>query len=228
MNEPTELSRYVPDTLQGKVYPSHPEESARLYVPETSRFALVEAMVGHPPLRSAAFLDRDGVLVEDPHLLGSPAQLRVLTGVPEALRGLQVRFAIIVVTNQSGVARGLFAEEALQEAHQELVRLLHVQGAVIDAVYYCPHLPGAPVAAYRQECQCRKPKPGMLLQAQRDWGLNLESSFIVGDSARDVQAGWAAGVRGIFIGTHGASVPGAFGQAPDLAQAADIMLESSC
>jgi D-glycero-D-manno-heptose 1,7-bisphosphate phosphatase len=147
-----------------------------------------------------------------------------LPGVIEALRALQSYFFIVIVTNQSGIARGLLSENDLAAIHLELVRRLAVDGAILDALYYCPHLPEAIVDVYGVDCDCRKPKPGMLLRAKHDWGLDMRESFLVGDRVRDIEAGQAAGVSGILLNKGKSTVPGAHGVASDLAQAARLIL----
>ncbi len=107
----------------------------------------------------------------------------------------------VVVTNQSGVARGLFDEAFLQALHRHMGRLFAAQGALIDAFYYCPHHPTAGKGAYLKACNCRKPEPGMLLQAARDWGIDLERSYTIGDMAKDVLAGQRTGGKGVLLGT---------------------------
>jgi D-glycero-D-manno-heptose 1,7-bisphosphate phosphatase len=153
-----------------------------------------------PATRAAVFLDRDGVIVRDVHFLRTPSQIDFLRYV-EMLADLKDRYYLVVATNQSGIARNLFTEEDLLAIHSDLVLYLGSLGVVIDAFYYCPHLPTAQLAAYRMDCDCRKPKPGLLLRAARDYGLDLKRSYMIGDSRRDVEAGTAAGLAGsILIG----------------------------
>ncbi len=152
--------------------------------------------------RPAVFLDRDGTLVREVDYLRTVAQLRLLPGAADAIRRLnQAGFAVVLATNQSGIARGILTEGELQAINDELQRRLAARGARLDAIYYCPHHPEAPVAAYRKRCRCRKPAPGLLLRAARDLDLDLSRSFAVGDSARDVQAGARAGCRTILVRT---------------------------
>jgi len=167
-----------------------------LHLPVGSRF-----LAGpKPATRAAVFLDRDGVIVRDVHFLRTPSQIHFLRHV-EMLADLKDRYYVVVATNQSGIARRLFTEEDLLAIHSDLVLHLGSLGVVIDAFYYCPHLPTAQLAAYRMDCDCRKPKPGLLLRAQREYGLDLQRSYMIGDSHRDVEAGTAAGLAGsILIG----------------------------
>lgn len=173
-----------------------------LHLPGNSRLVGGRPQLKRPAGGAAVFLDRDGVIVEDVHFLRDPAQLRILPGVARALRLLQTDFYLIVVSNQSGIARGFFSEADLAAIHTELVRKLAAEGAVIDALYYCPHLPQAPVEAYAKECQCRKPSSGMLVRAQSDWGIDLGASYMIGDRPRDIEAGLAAGLTGLLLGAE--------------------------
>ena len=150
-----------------------------------------------------AFLDRDGVLVEDIDWLSHPDQIRIFPGVPEALvRLVQAGFQLIVVTNQPIVARGLITEEQLQTIHLALAEKLAAAGApLLTHIYYCPHHPKATLPAYRLDCLCRKPKPGLLLRAATDLGLDPAAGFMVGDRMSDIAAGAAAGCRTILVQT---------------------------
>ncbi len=146
-------------------------------------------------LRRAVFLDRDGVLNHDRGHVSRPEDFEWLPGAMRALRTLQsAGWALVVATNQSGIARGLYgpAEYANLTAwiHSELAQ----RGITLDAVYHCPHLPDAPLAAWRRQCDCRKPAPGMLRRAARDLGLDLSACVMVGDKPTDIAAGRAAGV----------------------------------
>ena len=195
-------------------------------LPVHSRFLRGSDFVAAPEVRRSVFLDRDNVISDDVHFLTAVEHLRILPGVVGALRLLQEHFYLVVVTNQSGIARGLLTEGDLVGIHAELVRRLKDEGAHIDAIYYCPHLPEASVPGYGGECDCRKPKPGMLLRAARDWRIDLPTSFMIGDQARDVEAGRAANVRSILLGDRTAP-NGDWESAQDLAHAVQIILESS-
>jgi D-glycero-D-manno-heptose 1,7-bisphosphate phosphatase len=155
------------------------------------------------------FLDRDGVLIRDVDHLTAASQIEILRGVPEALRRLRdAGWTIVVVTNQSVVARGLVTEEELRGIHWILEAQLRGLGASLDAVYYCPHHPQGAVARYRVMCDCRKPEPGLLLQAAADLGIDLAASVMVGDAASDMKAGRRAGCRTILIRAAGAGAAG--------------------
>ena len=150
----------------------------------------------------AVFLDRDGTLMEDTGYLSDPAGVKLLPGVDLAIKSLhQEGFKIVVITNQSGVARGLLTEETLEEIHAELRRQLAEKGAMLDAIYYCPFHPEGRVPKYTKESELRKPAPGMLQEAAEQLDISLRSSWMVGDSTRDVIAGQAAGCQTICIQT---------------------------
>ena len=142
------------------------------------------------PRAPALFLDRDGVLIEDKGYLFRPEDVVWLPGVDEALAAWRAAgFRIIVITNQSGVARGYFDEVAVLRLHAWMNARL---GSAIDAFYYCPHGPDS-------DCACRKPRPGMFLQAIAEHQIDPARSLAVGDSARDIEAAAAAGVRGVVF-----------------------------
>lgn len=152
-------------------------------------------------MRRAVFLDRDGTLIEEVDYLSSPSQVRVLPGVPQALTGLrELGFLAVLVTNQSVIARGLLTEVGLEEVHAEMGRQLgQAPSAEVDAIYYCPHHPYAGNPPYRCICECRKPKPGLLIQAAADLDIDLRHSYMVGDKLSDLEAGWNAGCRSILV-----------------------------
>lgn len=151
----------------------------------------------------AIFLDRDGVLIEDVHLLTDPGDIRVLEGVPQALRSLkEAGFQLIVVSNQTVVARGLVTEQEVCAINAEMEHLLEQAGGPrLDGFYFCPHHPNATLPAYRIACKCRKPRPGLLLRAAREHNLNLGASFVIGDRITDIIAGARAGCRTVLAQT---------------------------
>ncbi len=158
-------------------------------------------------LRRAVFLDRDGtinrlVYYPDHGIVDSPfvaSQLRLLPGAASALRALRSKgFLLILVSNQPGVAKGNMPKKAFAQINARLDSLLG--SAKPDAKYYCLHHPQARLAAYRKKCGCRKPKPGMLLEAARDFSISLPRSYMVGDGVVDVEAGRSAGCKTVFIG----------------------------
>ena len=162
------------------------------------------------PLRPAVFLDRDGVIIEDVHYLENTEQVRLTPGAGRAVARLNAAgLPVVVVTNQSGVARGYFPAERVGAVHRRLDQLLAEQGARVDRYYFCPHHPDGTVAAFRVACDCRKPRPGMVHQAARDLGIDLNSSYLIGDKVSDLEAGAAAGCRTLLVRTgHGRSLRG--------------------
>ena len=148
----------------------------------------------------AVFLDRDDTLIEDPGYISSPEQVKLLDGVPDALIELKgLGYKLVIVTNQSGVARGIFTEKRLGEIHDRLTQLLTEKGASLDKIYYCPFHPDGVVQKYRRESDDRKPNPGMLLKAAGEMDIELARSWSVGNSKRDVEAGQRAGCRTILM-----------------------------
>jgi len=160
--------------------------------------------------RPAVFLDRDGTLLVERSYLRSVREMRLVRRGAEAVRRLnKAGLAVVVATNQSGIARGLLREDDLQAMHRELGRRLARGGARLDGIYYCPHHPEAPLPQYRRRCSCRKPSPGMLRRAARDLGLDLGRSYAIGDSLRDLEAGRRAGCRTVLVRTgYGREVAG--------------------
>jgi D,D-heptose 1,7-bisphosphate phosphatase len=148
----------------------------------------------------AIFFDRDDTLIEDPGYISSPEQVKLLTGVPRALIELKaLGYKLIVVTNQSAVARGIITEKVLGEIHKRLEQLLAEENAFLDRIYYCPYHPEGAVKKYRQESELRKPNPGMLLKAAEEMDLDLDQSWCVGNSGSDIEAGLRAGCKTILI-----------------------------
>lgn len=147
------------------------------------------------PLHRAAFIDRDGVINREFGYVHRVDQFELLPGVLEGLRMLQdAGYRLVVVTNQAGVAHGYYDEAAIDTLHAHMQALFDQAGVHLVGIYHCPHHPKAKVEAYRQQCHCRKPEPGMLLQAAQDLKLDLSASVLVGDKVSDIQAGTAAGV----------------------------------
>jgi D-glycero-D-manno-heptose 1,7-bisphosphate phosphatase len=152
--------------------------------------------------RRAVVLDRDGTLVKEAGYLDRFERLELFPYTIDAVRLLnRAGYAVIVATNQSGVARGLFDESFVASTHDRLGSMLETGGARVDKWYYCPHHPEGIVDEYRQACDCRKPRPGMLLHAARIMDLDLSRSFGIGDKWHDVEAAAAAGAKGILVGT---------------------------
>jgi D,D-heptose 1,7-bisphosphate phosphatase len=148
----------------------------------------------------AVFLDRDNTVIEDPGYISDPQVVKLLPGVELAIKSLaQAGYKIVIVSNQSGVARGLLTEEMLERIHTELQRQLGTHGAHLDGIYYCPFHPEGTVEQYTKDSDLRKPKPGMLLKAAEDMDLDLPASWMVGDSVRDIEAGQRAGCRTVRV-----------------------------
>jgi D-glycero-D-manno-heptose 1,7-bisphosphate phosphatase len=160
-------------------------------------------------LKRAVFLDRDGTLnklvyyddlgvVDSPFL---PSQLSLLPGAAKAVAKLKKKgFLLVLVSNQPGVAKGNMSKKSFCAIDAKLDRLLAKEGAFLDAKFYCPHHPNAKLARFRKICACRKPMPGMLLQAAREHGIDLKRSYMAGDGINDVKAGRKAGCKTVFVG----------------------------
>lgn len=152
----------------------------------------------HP--RPAIFLDRDGTITQEVHLLHEAGQLHLIDGAAEAIRHINASdFLAVIVTNQPVIARNLCSLEDLDHIHATLETMLGQEGAYVNAIYFCPHHPDSGYPEERKEykikCGCRKPAPGMLLRAARDWNIDLSRSYMIGDSERDTEAGERAGCR---------------------------------
>ena len=155
-----------------------------------------------PGLRPAVFLDRDGTINEDVSFLNRLSELRLFPWAGDAIRLLnRAGFCTVVTTNQSGVGRGIIPEPFIRTVHDEIDARLARAGARIDRYFYCPHHPEEGLGSYRQVCECRKPRPGMILTAARELGLDLTRSVVVGDRRLDVASGRAAGVRTVLVRT---------------------------
>lgn len=150
-------------------------------------------------LRKAVFFDRDGVLNVEKNYLYRIEDFEWIPGAREAISHLcHDGWLVFVVTNQSGVARGYYTEEDVKKLHKFMNRELVPYDASITEFFYCPHLKGAPVKAYDRDCECRKPKPGMILEAMKKYPLDKDQCFLIGDGKRDVEAAEAAGIRGFL------------------------------
>jgi D-glycero-D-manno-heptose 1,7-bisphosphate phosphatase len=176
--------------------------------------------------RAAVFLDRDGTVLVERDYLRDPDQVRLVAGAAEAIGRLRAAgLAVVLVTNQSGIARGLFAESDFRAVQARLVDLLGEGGAAVDATYHCPHHPD-----FTGPCECRKPGPGMYLAAARDLALAPGRSWFVGDKRTDVEAAGRFGGRGILVRTgYGREqeerVPAGVAVVDDLPAAAELILE---
>jgi D-glycero-D-manno-heptose 1,7-bisphosphate phosphatase len=151
-------------------------------------------------MNKAVFLDRDGTVNEEVGYMTDLTKLRLIRGAGAAIRQLNDSgFLVVLVTNQSGVARGFFPESLVREAHERLDEMLRTEGARIDAFYYCPHHPTAGNSHYTRDCDCRKPRTGLIERAVRDLDIDVSRSYMVGDKWSDIELGHRAGVRAILV-----------------------------
>ena len=175
----------------------------------------------------AIFLDRDGTLIANRHYGSDPDGIELLDGVVEGLVALRgAGYKLLLVSNQSGVARGYFNEGAVARMHDRLQRMLNRHGAALDGLEYCPHHPDGIASPYAVECSCRKPAPGMLRRAARKHGVNLSASWMVGDIEADIEAGRRAGARTVLVGPEKSTTLPDF-RTVDFAGAARHILERS-
>ena len=156
----------------------------------------------------AIFLDRDGTINEEVVYIERLDRLVIIPAAFEAIRLINLSgFRAVVITNQAGIAKGLFSEAFVKQTNEHLQAALKQEGAVIDAFYFCPHHPTEGVPPYRRVCDCRKPAPGLFYQAARDMAIDLAGSFMIGDRYRDMEAAHRAGVKGVLVKTgYGADV----------------------
>lgn len=150
----------------------------------------------------AVFLDRDGTVSEEVGYVNHLSRFKLFPWTAEAIKKLnEAHIKAILVTNQAGVARGYFTEDLISEVHNKLVEELAKTGACLDAIYYCPHHPSAGQPPYRANCECRKPKPGLLYKAADEHNIDLSLSFMIGDKYTDVELGQRIGVKGVMVMT---------------------------
>lgn len=154
-------------------------------------------------MKKAVFLDRDGVITQEPPYYAHDVdQLNFVPKSPEAIRLLNKHgYSVVVVSNQAGIAHGYYPEEDTVVFNKAMAKKLARQHATIDAIYYCPHHPEANVAKFRVKCNCRKPEPGMLLRAEKELGIDLKQSFMIGDKLSDIEAGKRVGCKTIMVRT---------------------------
>jgi D-glycero-D-manno-heptose 1,7-bisphosphate phosphatase len=162
-------------------------------------------------VKPGAFLDRDGVINIDRGYVFRAADFEFVPGVLDAARTLkQLGFALVVITNQSGIARGYYSEYEYAALTEWIARQFALHGAVLDGVYYCPHHPVEGSTPYVQTCRCRKPAPGLIFDAANEIGIDLGRSVLFGDKESDLEAGLAAGIaHRVLLGTDGRELPGA-------------------
>lgn len=153
-------------------------------------------------MERVVFLDRDGTLNREVHYLHKKEDLQIIPDVPKALVLLkEAGYKLVVVTNQSGVARGYYTEKEVEELHGYMNAILQKEGAAIDGFYYCPHHPVKGAGAYKTECGCRKPGIGMFEMAEKQFSVDREHSFMIGDKSLDAEAGKNYGLTSILVGT---------------------------
>jgi D-glycero-D-manno-heptose 1,7-bisphosphate phosphatase len=150
--------------------------------------------------RPAVFIDRDGTISEEVGYVNHPTRFRLFPYSSQAIRILnESGWLAIVVTNQAGVARGYFSEDVIKQIHQQLENALHEGSARLDAIYYCAHHPSVGEPPYRLDCDCRKPKPGLIEQAARDFDIDMAASWMAGDRYSDIELARNAGLRSAFV-----------------------------
>lgn len=153
-------------------------------------------------MKKAVFLDRDGTIIKEKHYLSDPAQIEIECDVIPALQQLQnLGFYLIIVTNQSGIARGKFTLADYQSVQHTLESQFADYGIHFTEVWYCPHHPESELSQYRQTCPCRKPEPGMLVEAAKKHQIQLSESWMIGDKSADMEAGFRAGTKTILVRT---------------------------
>ncbi|MCK7504330.1 MAG: HAD family hydrolase [Desulfobacterales bacterium] len=151
---------------------------------------------------TAIFLDRDGTINDEVGYLDSADKLRIIPAAFEAVRLINASgMKAVVITNQAGVAKGLFTEEFVRKINGQIQSALLAQGALIDRFYFCPHHPTEGIDPYRLICDCRKPEPGLLHQAAADLNIDLARSYVIGDRLRDVETAHRAGAKGVLVMT---------------------------
>lgn len=179
---------------------------------------------GFPTMRKACFFDRDGVIIEEADYISDPSLVRLCPFAADAIRAMHdAGRLVIVVSNQSGIARGYFTEADLRAVEARMNELLAEAGVKIDAAYYCFHHKKGIVPEYAIDCDCRKPKPGLLLRAAKDLDIDLAASFMIGDKESDLEAGLNAGCRGVALVRTGHGVHQNIEKIPQAVDVGDIL-----
>ena len=191
-------------------------------LPEKNPFILNNG--GLPTMRQACFFDRDGVIIEEADYISDPSLVRLCPFAADAIRAMHdAGRLVIVVSNQSGIARGYFTETDLRAVEARMNELLAEAGVKIDAAYYCFHHKKGIVPEYAIDCDCRKPKPGLLLRAAKDFDIDLAASFMIGDKESDLEAGLNAGCRGVALVRTGHGVHQNIEKIPQAVDVGDVL-----
>jgi len=176
--------------------------------------------------RAAIFMDRDGTVAHEVGYVNHPSRFRPFPYAVDAVRLInRSGLLAVIVTNQAGVARGYFPESLVHEVHASLRSLMEAGGARLDGIYYCPHHPSVGEPPYRLDCDCRKPRPGLLRRASADLGIDLTKSFVIGDRLGDLELAWSVGARGVLVKT-GYGLGELVSQAPSWARQPDLVAEN--
>ena len=176
--------------------------------------------------RAAIFMDRDGTVAHEVGYVNHLSRFRPFPYAVDAVRLInRSGLLAVLVTNQAGVARGYFPESLVHEVHASLRSLMEKGGAQLDGIYYCPHHPSVGDPPYRLDCDCRKPRPGLLRRAATDLGIDLTKSFVIGDRLGDLELAWNVGARGVLVKT-GYGLGELVSQAPSWARQPDLVAEN--
>jgi D-glycero-D-manno-heptose 1,7-bisphosphate phosphatase len=181
-------------------------------------------------MNKAIFLDRDGTINVDKKYVHNISDFEFIPGVITAMSSLQVAgYMLVIITNQSGIARGYYSEHQIQILNEWLRKTLLTQNILISGIYYCPHHPEASIARYRKDCDCRKPKLGLFYQAVEELAIDLDHSYTIGDRMRDLAICEASGCKGYLIGDieHPLDLPANIKIKPSLAMAAKSILAAA-
>jgi D-glycero-D-manno-heptose 1,7-bisphosphate phosphatase len=151
-------------------------------------------------MNKAIFIDKDGTLIDDIPYNVNPSRIKFTEGAPEGLKKLSLEgYLLIIVSNQSGIARGYFTEAEIEVVEKKIKQMMASSSIQLDGFYYCPHHPDGTVEAYAYLCNCRKPKPGLILQASKDFNIDLSRSWMIGDILHDIEAGNRAGCKTVLL-----------------------------
>ncbi len=179
-------------------------------------------------LRTGVFLDRDDTIIKDIPYLRDPDKVELMPGAAVAIRLLNEKgIPAIIITNQSGIARGLLDEADLEAVHEKLEEMLAEDSASVDAIYSCPHYPEGVIKKYAVRCGCRKPETGLLEEAARDFSLNLSRCYFIGDKLSDIEAIHRVGGKGILVGHSTESIPAEY-RANDILDAVEWVIRDMC